>query len=40
MCRARPYLFRSATEKNYFARNLDVLESGDRAASILYVGIP
>jgi len=34
-----PYLFRSATENNSsFARNLGVLETDDRAASILYVG--
>ena len=37
--RSRPYLFLSATEKNNsFARNLGVLETGDRAASIPFVG--
>jgi len=39
MWRLMPYLFRSATENNSsFARNLGVLETDDRAASILYVG--
>jgi len=39
--RARPYFFRSATEKNSpFARHLGVLESGDRTASIFYFGTP
>jgi len=39
MWRPLPYLFRNATEKNSpLARNLGVLETGDRAVSILYVG--
>ena len=39
MWRPMPYLFRSATENNSsFARNLGVMETDDRAASILYVG--
>jgi hypothetical protein len=34
-------LFRSATEESRpFTRHLDVLETGNRAATILYVGTP